>query len=490
MKSILSLLSFSLLCVITWAQVPQLSAYLDHAVFNTTFDEPYVETYIGVDTRTLTLAEVEGGLQGGVLVTLLVKDGEEIVNFDKYELKTQVITDSSMIRSSLMAQRRLSLDEGVYGMELSIEDLNNPENTATLPIIPVIIDFADNSINLSDLHLIEEAVPVDEPTPFSRSGLDMVPYLLPYFPTAREDLWFYAEVYGLDQEYLDEDILVRYFVSAKGAKQPISDMLAFQKQKGRAVNAIVGKLPIKNLPSGEYELQLEIRDRQNELLIDRRKAIFRSNRKSLEDFNNLALLDIENTFVAAYTDTQINYYLDASAVIATPKEQQVIKTLQEQSDPMLRRQFLYNFWLDRDLVNPEERWKKYLTLVRFTEETYATMNRHGFDTDRGRVYLQYGPPNEMDRSGFEAASNPHELWVYNTTPRGETNVIFVFMNSDMVSNDFRLIHSTATGEIFNENWQAQLFNTFTPSSIDGADSRDHFGTKVTDQYQYLQQRDR
>lgn len=484
------LLLLSMWYTLGWTQSQQLNAYLDHAVFNTPFDEPYLETYIGVDTRTLTLVETEGGLHGGVLVTLLVKDGDEIVNFDKYELKTAVISDSSMIQSSLMAQRRLRVDEGIYGLELIIEDLHNPENATKLPIVPVLIDFADNTINLSDIHLIEEATPVDEPTPFSRHNLNMVPYLLPYYPTLQEELWFYAEVYGLDTDYLDEDILVRYFISAKGAKQPIGDMLGFQKQKGRSVNMVVGKLRLKNLPSGEYELQLEIRDRQNELLIDRRKTIFRSNRKSIEDFNNLALLDIENTFVADYTDTQVAYFLDASAVIATPKEQRVITTLLEHNDPMLRRQFLYNFWLDRDLVNPEERWRKYLTLVRFTEETYATMNRYGFDSDRGRVYLQYGPPNEMDRSGFEAASNPHELWVYNTTPRGETNVIFVFMNSDMVSNDYRLIHSTATGEIFNENWQAMLFNTFTPSSIDGANTRDHFGTKVTDQYQYLQQRDR
>ncbi len=490
MQRLFYLLLFSVLSGSAFAQTPGLSAYLDKCVFNTPYDEPYLETYLGVDTRTLTLEEVAGGLQGGVLVTILVKDGEEIINFDKYELKTSVIQDSSLIASSLMAQRRLAIDEGVYALETTIEDLNNPENVATLPIVPVIVDFADEGINMSDIHLIESATPVEEPTPFSRHGMEMMPYLLPYFPTIREEAWFYAEVYGLDEEYLDEDILVRYFISAKGAKQPIGDMMGFQKQKGRDVNVIIGRLNVKNLPSGEYELQLEIRDRQNNLLIDRRKAIYRSNRKSIEDFNNLALLDIEETFVAEYTDEQVSYFLDASSVIATPKEQQVIATLQEQDDPMLRRQFLYNFWLDRDLVDPEERWKKYQVLVRFTEENYATMNRHGFDTDRGRVYLQYGPPNELDRSGFEAASNPHELWVYNQTPRGETNVIFVFMNSDMVSNEFRLIHSTATGEIFNDNWQSMLFNTFTPSSIDGADTRDHFGTKVTDQYQYLQQRDR
>lgn len=486
-------LLFSLIliaCQALFAQATPLNAYLDYAAFNTPIDEPYVETYLGVDTRSLTLQQVEGGLQGGVAVTLLIKDGEEIVNFDTYELKTAVISDSSLIRSSLMAQRRIGISNGIYSIEIQLADIYNPANTVTLPIMPLVIDFPTATVGLSDIHLIEDALPVDTPGAFTRHGLVMVPYLMPYYPTSREQLWLYVEAYGLEETHLDEDILVRYFISAKGTKQPIGDMLGFQKQKGRSVNVIAGRLPIKNLPSGEYALHVEVRDRQNNLLVDKRKTIYRSNRKAINDFNNLALLDVSNTFVAGYTDTQVAYFLDASAVIATTPEQQVINTLQDHKDPMLRRQFLYNFWLDRDLVNPEERWKKYLTLIRYTEETYATMNRRGFDTDRGRVYLQYGPPNEMDRSGFEAASNPHELWVYNTTPRGETNVLFVFMNSDMVSNDFRLIHSTATGEIYNENWQAMLFNTFTPSSIDGANTRDHFGTKVTDQYQYLQQRDR
>lgn len=468
----------------------KISAYMDKAVYNTPFDAPYLETYLGVETQTLTLKEGKDGWQAAVDVTVLVKDGEKIVNFDTYRLSTGWQQDTAQIVSTLLMQRRLALEEGVYALETTLRDAYDTSRQIALPILPVMVDFPDGTVNFSDIHLLASAEKTTSTSVFERNGFDMMPYLLPYFPTSQNKIMFYTEVYGLEEEYLNEDVLFTYFISTKGASQHIGTMHGYQKKKGADVNVLLSTLDIKDLPTGEYQLHVQVRDKQNKLIAEKRKNFYRSNKRAISDFNNLAHLDIEHTFVAGYTDEQVAYYLDASAIIASAREQEIIETVKAQGDPMLQRQFLYNFWLERDLTNPKERWEKYLALVRYTEANYATMNRHGFQTDRGRVYLQYGPPNEMDRSGFEAASNPHEVWVYNRTPRGETNVIFVFMNKDMVSNDYRLIHSTATGEIFNQNWEAELYNTFTSPTIDGANTRDHFGTKVTDQYDYINQRDR
>jgi hypothetical protein len=111
------------------------------------------------------------------------------------------------------------------------------------------------------------------------------------------------------------------------------------------------------------------------------------------------------------------------------------------------------------------------------------MNRHGFETDRGRVYLQYGPPTELHESRFEAGTKPYEIWQYNIIPNNETNVVFVFYDDDLVSNDYHLIHSTATGEVYNEQWKLYLNDNFNYEEIKDFDNtapRDRMGSQTYD----------
>jgi hypothetical protein len=111
------------------------------------------------------------------------------------------------------------------------------------------------------------------------------------------------------------------------------------------------------------------------------------------------------------------------------------------------------------------------------------MNRVGFETDRGRVYLQYGPPNELYESRFDAGSKPYEIWQYNIIANNETNIIFVFHNDDLVSNDYRLIHSNATGEVHNEHWKLLINENFEFDGIkdfDNTGPREHIGSQTYD----------
>src|SRR5205085_2529937 len=90
------------------------------------------------------------------------------------------------------------------------------------------------------------------------------------------------------------------------------------------------------------------------------------------------------------------------------------------------QQFFYYFWSQRDAQNPEQAWLDYKTEVNSVNAEFACRTGKGYESDRGRVYLQYGRPNEIEKNYYEGSGYPYEIWHYNATA-GQTNIKFVFM---------------------------------------------------------------
>ena len=76
----------------------------------------------------------------------------------------------------------------------------------------------------------------------------------------------------------------------------------------------------------------------------------------------------------------------------------------------------------------------------------------GWRTDRGRVYIIYGPPDEVERYPYSENMKPYEIWHYYNLQGG---VIFVFGDRTGFGS-YELLHSTLVGEIKNEEWMYLL----------------------------------
>lgn len=79
-------------------------------------------------------------------------------------------------------------------------------------------------------------------------------------------------------------------------------------------------------------------------------------------------------------------------------------------------------------------------------------NREGYQTDRGRVYLIYGEPDQRDFFSSERSTKPYEVWFYNSIENG---VYFYFGDVTGFGN-FELLHSTKRGEVRDDTWQRRL----------------------------------
>jgi GWxTD domain-containing protein len=152
-------------------------------------------------------------------------------------------------------------------------------------------------------------------------------------------------------------------------------------------------------------------------------------------------------------------------------------------DLKLMQQYFLSFWLNRDAVNPQTAWETYFLEVRKVVKEFSTSIRKGYNTDRGRVYLQYGPPDNRTQMPHEPSAYPYEIWQYYKV-KGQSNRRFVFYNPDLVTNDYALIHSDALGEIMNDQWQMLVFKRDTQNNdIDQSTPAGRFGTQIQQNYQ-------
>ncbi len=120
-----------------------------------------------------------------------------------------------------------------------------------------------------------------------------------------------------------------------------------------------------------------------------------------------------------------------------------------------KRKFLTNFWKARD-KNPSDEENQYLKdYIRRIKESnirFKLMSKPGWKTDRGRIYLIYGEPSEIDRYPNRTEARPYEIWKYNMIEGG---VEFVFGDVTGFS-DYQLLHSTKRGELRDDRWQRRI----------------------------------
>ncbi len=115
-----------------------------------------------------------------------------------------------------------------------------------------------------------------------------------------------------------------------------------------------------------------------------------------------------------------------------------------------RTQFIEEFWARRasDRTSLDNTFKrKHYERIAFADENFGTQIP-GWKTDRGRIYVQFGPPDSFEShradetiagalaEGVEAHSYPWEVWHYNQLRGRDTNLEFV---DPSATGDYRLV---------------------------------------------------
>jgi hypothetical protein len=103
--------------------------------------------------------------------------------------------------------------------------------------------------------------------------------------------------------------------------------------------------------------------------------------------------------------------------------------------------------------------------------------------------LKYGSPDDVIAVDDEPSAPPYEIWFYHSFPvTGQNDVRFLFYNPSLAGGDYRLLHSTAIGEIRNSRWQQILYSDALSEPaggdfLDGADVSDNFHRRAVEYFE-------
>lgn len=475
-----------IMAVSAQAESKKLKARLWHTTFWSPVDGPYVETYLAFDAASLEYKKIgERQYQGSLEITMIFRQNDSIRDYAKYELKSPVVEDTSNIQLEFIDQQRFLLQNGQYEFLLSIADQNS-ENEPFAYEELIDISYPDDQVNVSGIELVDSYEPVEEShSVLSKSGYKLIPYVSNFYPAGRDNLMFYTEVYNTDKVLGEnEKIVLKYFIESFETGKVLSKFQKFKPKQTNLVIPTLSEFDLRNLPSGNYKLGVEVRDRNNELVTSNKLFFQRSNPNMRFDLNDIAAVNITNSFVEDLTSRDtLQEYIQMIRPIATQVEKQFIDNQSKEADLETLQQFFLNFWQTRDEIKPREAWLKYLDEVEKVNKVYSTQIMPGYTTDRGRVYLQYGPPNIITESYNEPSAYPYEIWHYYQLGNSQRDKKFVFYTYNLVTNDFVLLHSNAIGELSNYRWQAELHRRdFDPQSPDDMRPPDAWGNQANEYY--------
>ena len=459
---LLILLSSSLL------QAKTTNLYISLNEFMTGERENYIEINFGIGSESLDyLKQANGSFLGGLEVTIAVFKGDSVVSADRFRILSPAYKDTANLQELLYHQKRFFLAKGKYRLKMDIQDINESEEDYHIDR-PLQLTITQNFPDHSQVVYLEDFKPASDNSKaaYTRSGYAMYPIIstgTPFIPQGLNRLAFYNELYNLDQKLgADESFLIRYYLQNESDGRVLNEFGGFQRAKAAVVNPILGQIDISKLPSGNYLLVIEAMDSKGEKIIKQDNFFYRRG----EEREIIAGSFEDRAVSGSWVDQLGNLdsivrFMDYLYPISSEREQRIQENLLASADEELMKKYFFAFWENRKPLAPKEAWEDYHKDVLVANKLFTSGLSKGYKTDRGRVWLMYGKPSQVERRDMEPNMPPYIIWQYDNVTTDyavpQNNKIFIFGEFEPSTQIFKLIHSTAIGEINSPDWKQELY---------------------------------
>ncbi len=422
----------------------------DYARFRHSDSTIYVEFYFAVFPHLTTYRQVGEAFEGAILLDTEIRSKLTGDLFQRERRRIPLTArDSAGVaaRSTLISQMGYSLPPGEYDFRIVASDSLNRGRCDTVSISTTMRPFGPGLV-ASDIELcssIRESS--DKEDLFYKNAYEVVPNPTLVFGTSSNPVIFhYLELYDIDpnQEYILKIVILD--VSGK----PIQENVKKRKYKIR--NSVeVGTTSVVKLASGRYRLQVIVLSQSSEPITKTEKVFYAYNPQvTAPVLSDAKLVESE---LNGLTGDELAEEFRMAQYHATKEE---TKTFAQISSLEGRREYLGTFWADvakgragRSGITRSD----YLNRARKANERFGAFSRPGWQTDRGRVLMLYGEPDDIERyPSTTQVARPYELWRYFDI---ESGVVFVFVDRTGFG-DYSLVHSTKRGELWDDAWQRLL----------------------------------
>ncbi|OGU77692.1 MAG: hypothetical protein A2V93_12600 [Ignavibacteria bacterium RBG_16_34_14] len=418
----------------------EIKFYVDYSAFKGKEGKTYQEFYLMIHADQLIFIGSENLSNNSRDKNASFKVSSIIKNQNNEEISKQEWLTNALLNRDSIDLRTLVvydkwaeiLDPGFYKISVNVTEQEHKTSGYTEFKINV-PSFNEENLSASDIEFITRVEEKKEENQFEKNGRIIIPNPWRRYGLLISRLSFYYEIYNIQNPDQDKFLSVDYSIINQNNIE-VKKLSGVEVKKTGKDLSIIHAIDLEGLNSGIYTLKVEISD-ENE---NQKCSLLRNFEIIQIDYlsNNPQLTEEE-----AETSGKLIEYL------ATPQEYNIYKNLSLQG----KTKFLMSFWKEKD-PSPGTIENEYLQSImqrfNYANQNFGWGKIEGYKTDKGRVLIKYGMPDETESYSSEANSAPYEIWTYTKDKR----FIFVFGDTNS-SGNYILLHSTKEGEISNYNWK-------------------------------------
>jgi len=313
--------------------------------------------------------------------------------------------------------------------------------------LPLTIPSFTDGPKASDLEFCSSIRPsANLESRFYKNSLEVVPNPTLIFGIMTDPvLFYYMELYSITPGE-------RYTVRTRLFDRTGRKVKEIRQQRTyRSRDAIeAGMMNVSSVPSGTYLCRVDLLDKQDQLILQKEKKFYILNPhiKASQSVREQLLAAL-----SSLSSDSLDREFEQASYLATNREISLYRQLTTLEG---KRQFLADFWSKvaegKSYFPPIQR-EAYMQRVRIANLKYGLFGKEGWQTDRGRVFIIYGKPDEIERFPSTMESKPYEIWRYFNIENG---VEFIFVDR-AGTGEYELVHSTKRGELQDENWQRFIY---------------------------------
>ena len=422
---------------------------VDYARFRYDSTKAYVEIYFGFYPRLITFEQAGEQYAGKVTVySRLRNDQTGQLHLNSVATLPVAVADTTeeAFAHTIVSEEGYAIPFGQYTLDvLAVDSLDQARRDSIS--MPLLLSALDNGPAASDLELCSSIkTSTTKNSPFYKNTLEVIPNPTLVFGVTNHPVIFsYLELYNLhpDQEFeVTTSVLTGQGETVKESTRKKSYSVA------NAVEATT--MNVVSIESGKYRYVVVVRDSAQQEIVRSEKYFYLYNPHIKPKETNPAML--KSNELAGLSADELTLEFRQARYIAKDAE---INTFSELSSEDAMRDFMAKFWSEVE-AGKEGRYSitraEYLHRVAAANQRYRAFNKPGWLTDRGRVSILYGEPDEVERYPSTEYGRPYEIWHYYHIENG---VEFVFIDRSGFG-EYTLVHSTKRGELRDDQWQRFL----------------------------------
>jgi len=373
-----------------------------------------------------------------LLIDLKISDKEGRLLVDLSERKDVLVTDSSgqSAYTTFMDIKGFNVLPDTVSLDLKIQESLNGSRGFVLQSF--VMRSFDKGFSLSDLYFASHVQRAQGTGVFEKSGVMLVPNPSRLFFVNGETpkIFIYYEINNLTYHagkptYYEANSFIEDMAGNEVQSNSRKQIKVTSENTSR-----IKVIPISGFSNGIYHLTIEIFDIASGL------------RKEIGGYFKVDKGNANETNILPMSEAEEKKYFDQIKYIASEREKDLFNTL----DARGKQEFILHFWKSKDPTpgtTENEFMIEHFRRLDVAENKY----KGGISSDMGRVYIMYGPPEDIERENTMEMTGTRsiEIWVYILD--GRTDFVFSDRDGD---GSYTLIHSTHRDEYSNPGWRDQI----------------------------------